>query len=65
MTSYRPFLGLTSLMIPALFCGGCGKQSTTMEPTKLRSFAALPEAPASGANDRHGSQNRSGPNALL
>ena len=50
MTSYHLVLRLTTLMIPALFCGGCGRQSTTVEPTRLRSFAALPEAPASGAN---------------
>jgi cytochrome c peroxidase len=38
------------LVAPALFSSGCGKQSTTVDPARLRSFAALPEAPAFGAN---------------
>jgi len=51
MTTYRPVLALASVISLALFCGACGKESTTIEPTKLKSFAALPEAHASGAND--------------
>jgi len=51
MTTYRPVLALASVISLALFCGAYGKESTTIEPTKLKSFAALPEAHASGAND--------------
>lgn len=39
------------LAVSALLSAGCGKQSTSVDPATLKSFAALPEAPTSGATD--------------
>lgn len=39
------------LAMSVLLSAGCGKQAATVDPVKLKSFAALPEAPTFAAND--------------
>lgn len=51
MISHKGLFLPVILIAPALFCSGCGRQSTMIDASKLKSFAALPEAPAFGAND--------------
>ena len=51
MTRHNQVLLSPILAMSALLSAGCAKQPTTVDPAKLRSFAALPEAPASSAGD--------------
>jgi cytochrome c peroxidase len=51
MTRHNHLLPSAILAISALLSAGCGRQSTTVDSAKLRSFAALPEAPTFGTND--------------
>jgi cytochrome c peroxidase len=39
------------LAVSAVLSAGCGKQSTSVDPARLRNFAALPDAPISAARD--------------
>ncbi len=41
----------TILAVYAVLSAGCGQQSPKVDPARLKSFAALPEAPISGAAD--------------
>src|ERR1051326_5468399 len=38
------------LVMSAILSVGCGRQSATVDPARLSSFAALPESPTSGAS---------------
>lgn len=49
MNQNVPVLLTALLATSALITSSCGNQSTTVDPAKLKAFAALPEAPTSGA----------------